>query len=201
MNQLYYFNKSGNNFDFVRASAAVGVLITHCFDLSDKASLEPLRMLNANSLSFYAVRILFIVSGFLIAQSARNSTSSVTFFSKRALRIFPALIVTVFLSIFLLGPVVTTFSLPTYFRRVETYRYFSNILLYCNQQELPGVFGVVNHSSIVNGSLWTLTYEFTFYIGLYIIFKLGFFERRFLLFISLALVILAEYYLTGDPIL
>jgi len=201
MNKLDKFNKNNNNFDFVRLMAAIGVLFTHCFDLSDRASLEPLRLLDANSFSFYAVRIFFIISGYLITQSALNSSSALSYFSKRVLRIFPALVVTVVISAFILGPVVTDLGITAYFTSGETYSYLSNICLYCNQQELPGVFKTINHTPLVNGSLWTLVYEFTFYVGIYCLHRLGLLTKRLFLFVLFLAVICCEYYLQNNPVL
>lgn len=200
MNQLYAFERKNNNFDFIRVLAAIGVVLSHSFDLSNHAALEPLRLSGANSVSFYSVRIFFIISGYLITGSAINTTSAISFFYKRILRIFPALIAVVVLSVFILGPWVTSLSAKAYFAQKQTYAYFSNIFLYSSEPYLPGVFQN-NHEKIVNGSLWTLVFEFTFYIGVFVLSKLNLLSFRHFLLVSLCIVIWLETYYQNDAVL
>ncbi|MDR6194102.1 acyltransferase [Siphonobacter sp. SORGH_AS_0500] len=203
MNQTYTFKKTQNNFDFIRFIAAVGVLFSHSYDLQKKDSLEPLRNLTANhlSFSFYGVRIFFIISGFLILKSALNSSSFVNYLTKRALRIFPGLCIALLISVFLFGLSVTRLPILDYLTQPQTYAYLLNLSLYHSQQGLPGVFDTVNNSPIVNGSLWTLVYEFTFYLLLYFALRLKLLRTSFVLLITFCLLIVLDLKLQNTDII
>ncbi|MBS0216712.1 MAG: acyltransferase [Proteobacteria bacterium] len=114
-------------------------------------------------MAVYGVMIFFSISGYLVASSWLHDPSITRFFMKRSLRIFPALIVLVLFTIFAVGPMNTTLSLPDYYSNPLTWNYLRNIGLYIVYY-LPGVF---EHSVIpnaVNGSLWSLPAEFFMYL-------------------------------------
>jgi peptidoglycan/LPS O-acetylase OafA/YrhL len=201
MDNLYSFDKKQNNFDIIRLIAAIGVVFSHSYDLADKSHLEPLRRLTTYSFSYYGVRIFFIISCYLIVKGLFSSPACFLYFYKRVLRIFPGLVVVVLFSVFALGPFATTLPIATYFQRPETYTYFSNIVLYHSQPSLPGVFQTINHSAYINGSLWTLTYEFTFYVGLYFAFNTGFLNKRLCILIFVLLLIMLDLCLQNQALL
>lgn len=112
------------------------------------------------------VCIFFALSGYLIAGSWQRSPSAGRYLAHRVLRIFPALIVVVLLTVFMLGPVATTLTARDYFASATTWRYLTNLAL-IGQYELPGVFDGPGHTrTAVNGSLWTLGVEFSCYVAL-----------------------------------
>ena len=70
---------------------------------------------------------------------ARKST--LQFVKSRVFRIFPALIVAVFISAFVMGPFVTELGFQEYFSHGSVYSYFlNNASLSAIQFKLPGVF-------------------------------------------------------------
>lgn len=114
----------------------------------------------------------FAISGYLISGSWQRRPSASRYLFHRILRIFPALIVVVLLTVFLIGPVFTALSLPLYFADPLTWQYLVNITL-IGQYDLPGVFEGSEHArAAVNGSLWTLGVEFSCYLALLAIFLL-----------------------------
>lgn len=159
-----------NNLDFMRLVAAVAVIVSHAFPLSQGAEYErthePLMRLTGGqaTLGGVAVSVFFIISGFLITASYERTGSPWRFLAARARRIFPALLVVVALSALLLGPVVSSLSPREYFSSPEVGRYFSAIALVNVNLPLPGVFEGNAYSSLVNGSIWTLFYEFACYL-------------------------------------
>jgi peptidoglycan/LPS O-acetylase OafA/YrhL len=82
----------------------------------------------------------------------------------RILRIFPGLFFSVFLTVFILGALVTTLPIKQYLTSTSTYHFLENLTLYINVYVLPGVFQHNTYANAVNGSLWTLMYEFNCYI-------------------------------------
>lgn len=151
--------QKSNNLTFVRVFAALMVLYSHAFVFLGH---PPPLFLGIISVGPLGVWIFFSMSGYLIMQSWMLDPNLWRFFAKRALRIFPALVVCVVLSLFVLGPVLTTLDLSTYLRHPTTWAYLDNIFMYITFQ-LPGVFVGNHHSNAVNGSLWSLPVEFFMY--------------------------------------
>jgi len=148
---------SGNNFNLLRLFAAFLVLYGHGHDLNR----EPLNTVLSHGFGVY---IFFAISGYLIATSWAKDPHLLRYFWRRSLRIFPGLIVVTLLTVFVLGPLLTTKSLSQYYAHSGTYQYLENILLLIHF-ELPGVFTSNPFPGSVNGSLWTLPIEFALYIS------------------------------------
>lgn len=119
-----------------------------------------------------AVCIFFFFSGFFLNRSIHKVQNAYHFFRTRCLRIFPCLIVVVFICTFVLGSCVTECSLKEYFGNSQTYMYLLNII-FVLRHNLPGVFTNNAYDATVNGSLWTLPVEFVCYIGCYFAWKIG----------------------------
>ncbi|WP_312143910.1 MULTISPECIES: acyltransferase family protein [Stutzerimonas stutzeri subgroup] len=152
-----------NNFDFLRFFAASMVVFGHSYGLSGQADREPLRLFSGSYDSAdIAVHVFFVMSGFLIAASWLNSRSVLDFAAKRALRIMPALIVSVLFVVLLIGPLATELPLGDYFTAPGTLAYLANAAL-ITEFRLPGVFEANPFPHSVNGSLWTLPYEVLMY--------------------------------------
>jgi peptidoglycan/LPS O-acetylase OafA/YrhL len=161
-----------NNFDAIRFLAASAVIFSHSYPVTTgNDNKEVLYILSKGQITCgsIAVAIFFTVSGFLICYSWEKSNSTITFLKSRILRIFPGLFFVLLFAMFILGPLVTDLPLKYYFFNIKTYTYIESITLHNIQQYyLPGVFiHNIYHpivGPIVNASLWTLEYEFLFYI-------------------------------------
>ena len=170
----------------MRLFAATLVLFSHCYPLLGIDRQEPLRELTGYVAGGgIAVAIFFTISGYLVTASLHASAGLTDFFLKRALRIFPGLVVVVVLTAFVLGPAVTSLSLSGYFRSEVTYSYLFNALLLIHFP-LPGVFADLPHAGGVNGSLWTLPVEAGMYVSLAVLGMLGMLRRRFVTWIAVA---------------
>lgn len=177
----------GNNFDFIRLVAAASVIISHSYALTAGSSTaEPLFTLTGGmSLGCLSVFTFFTMSGFLIAKSWMSNPSIIRFIRGRSLRIFPGLAATTLITTFLIGPLNTGLSLREYFGNPETWSYLACATIYGMRYSLPGVFISNPFSGLVNGSLWTLPSEFTFYIVVLLSGAFGLLEKRkFLVLIS-----------------
>ena len=156
-----------NNLDIIRFLAATLVVFSHAYPLTTgNNATEPFAVCSNGQMTFgeLAVSIFFIISGFLITQSYDRSKNPIYYFKARVLRIFPGLIFCVLLTVFFLGPIFTELNVKDYFKDPKTYDYLKTITLYWIQYDLPGVFQTNVWPGAVNGSLWTLWYEFFFYI-------------------------------------
>lgn len=154
-----------NNFDFIRFVAASLVIYSHAFPLSAGNEGELLKDLTQSQWSFgsLSVAVFFIISGFLIAQSYDQGRNPIKYIKARVLRIFPGLACVLVLSAFVLGPIVTQLPMKEYFCNLQTYQYLKSVFLYPLYWNLPGVFENNFYSPSVNGSLWTIPFEFFFY--------------------------------------
>jgi peptidoglycan/LPS O-acetylase OafA/YrhL len=159
----------GNNFDALRLIAASLVIFTHAFFIAQGNGVnEPLVRLSGNQaqLGHVGVFIFFVISGFLVTESYENTGEPLRFLAKRALRIFPGLFAALLVTAFVLGAAVTTQPFGVYLSDPHIYAYVvGNALLNLDSHTLPGVLMVDNAVGLeVNGSLWTLRYEFMMYL-------------------------------------
>ena len=148
-----------NNFDFLRQFAAFLVILGH----SQSIVGQPQYGLWGHGIATIGVLIFFGLSGYLVTMSWMREPSYLSFFVKRSLRIFPALILCVLLSALVLGPLLTTLPLATYFDNAIFKLYFNNIILKPHYN-LPGVFTENIYPNAVNGSLWSLPVEYACYM-------------------------------------
>lgn len=163
-----------NNFDFLRLIGAVLVIYGHAYPVTGSAS----PVFAANGVGTIGVKIFFVISGYLVAQSWLRDRDLCRFLLRRSLRIFPALGVVLLLSVAVLGPLMTTLSLTAYVQHPETLFYFRNFALYVNY-DLPGVFEQNPVPSAVNASLWSLPAEFSMYLLTPILLSRVFNRKRF----------------------
>jgi peptidoglycan/LPS O-acetylase OafA/YrhL len=150
-----------DNFDAVRLIASLTVLYGHAYPLT--GTVGP--ALFGNSLPSLAVKVFFVVSGFLVSESWCRDPSVARYLIRRALRIFPALVMVIVFSVLVAGPILTNLSTGGYFSSPGTWRYLSNILFNPSYM-LPGVFETNVYPVAVNGSLWSLPVEFAMYLTL-----------------------------------
>lgn len=99
--------------------------------------------------------IFFTISGYLLPAAWARNPRFRTYAVARSRRLFPAFFFVVLVTVFILGPCVTTLKLDAYFSHPLTWDYLLNLLLYPSYV-LPGVFEGNYYQSVVNGSIWSL---------------------------------------------
>lgn len=153
-----------NHFNLIRFLAAGAVLVSHAYPITlGPATAQPLsRLLPGMTLGEVAVFVFFAVSGFFIAQSFDRSRSAAKFLRARALRLFPALVVMLALTV-AAGAALTTAGPAAYWRGAAEYL-ARGVTLVAMRYDLPGVFAANPYGPPVNGSLWTLRYEVACYL-------------------------------------
>ena len=183
-----------NNFNFLRIFAAVLVAITHSSAITGQAANEPLHQLTKGYFYFSSLGlyIFFFTSGYLVTQSAANSKTSLIYLQKRVLRIYPALITVVLLSVFVAGPLLTSFGLKQYFTDADTWKYLWTATGLKVRFRLPGIFENSKFfMSGFNGSLWSIKLELEMYFLLFILMLLGIFKNiKWLLIVLITSIIL-----------
>lgn len=123
-----------NSFDLLRLVAATAVLFSHQFQVLGRP--EP-KIFGQVTLGVFSVFIFFALSGRLITQSWERNPQVKYFLLKRCLRIFPALVVVITLTIFVLGPAFTTLDIGQFFSNSTTWKYFRCIILWPGHSWLP----------------------------------------------------------------
>lgn len=150
-----------NNFDLLRLLLAMTVCLVHAYELS---GFEQLRGLAGMLSAQVAVQAFFVVSGFLIVMSYERSSSLTSYAGKRVRRIYPAYC-TVIMLCAISFVIVSRQPIQDYFSLVWL-KYLVANLTFLNflQPNLPGVFEA-NKLAAVNGALWTLKIEVSFYLA------------------------------------
>lgn len=159
-----------NNLNLIRIIAALSVLVSHSFAIvTGERGAEPLQLLLDVTPGTMAVDIFFVTSGLLLANSLINKGNALEFIASRIVRIYPALVLAVFLTAFVLGPIFTELPIFEYFYNSDVYAYFikTSTLVRGVGYTLPGVFNGNPLYSQVNGSLWTLPLEIKMYVLLF----------------------------------
>lgn len=173
-------NGRENNLNIIRFIAAILVIYSHSFPFTrGQDCVDGLAKLTKGQMTLggIAVSIFFFYGGFLICKSLERTQDGKKFFLARVKRIFPSLLVVVFGTVFVLGPILTTLSMKEYFTNSDTYKYLLNGLLF-PVHNLPGVFEDNIYGPAVNGPLWTLPVEFVCYILCFVFWKLCFMNEK-----------------------
>lgn len=180
-----------NNFDILRLFAAWLVLFSHCYPLAGTGQPDPFaRWVGVDTLGGVGVAIFFVLSGYLVTESWVRAPAVSTFVWRRVRRIYPALTVCVFVCAFLLGPLVTDLDIGAYLRHPQTYLYLETASAWWINYALPGVFTGNPVSNVINGSLWSLTYEINCYLVLLVVGLLPLAIRFKVLLAAIALLVL-----------
>jgi peptidoglycan/LPS O-acetylase OafA/YrhL len=165
-----------NNFGFLRLMLASLVIVSHSPQILDgNVSREILkRFFGTLSLGDAAVDGFFLISGYLVTKSFLRSDSITSYVEKRVLRIVPGFVVSFWICVLLVGPLVGA-SGPGF---------LTNILLQqlanCFTLQGPISMGVFPgmHFRDLNNSMWTISFEFDCYIATMCLGMVGLFSRR-----------------------
>lgn len=156
-----------NNFNTIRLFMALAVVWSHCFALYfGSEELEPLSRLldgkiNAGELG---VRVFFVISGFLICQSYLASKTTRDYLGKRIRRIYPGYLMATAICTLVIVPAFATAGWSLVTPRAVFDWAWKGLLL---QEVIPGADAFRdNPSQTINGALWSIRYEFWFYLCL-----------------------------------
>ena len=165
-------------FDYLRLTLALSVVAFHSFTTTHDLAADRLFWQGPLGVSMRLVLpMFFALSGFLVAGSLARSASLGDFLIRRVLRIVPALFAEILLSAVVLGPLLTSDPLRSYFADRQFFTYFLNAVGDVHFS-LPGVFLHNPRPGLVNGSLWTIPFEGFCYLALAAFAILGAVRRR-----------------------
>lgn len=189
-----------NNFTLIRITLAWLVLYSHSYAIQKVVGINDLlHPIYKGSIHTGNVAIsgFFAISGFLVAASFIKR-GVIDYSISRALRIFPALIVCVLASMFIVGPIFTDLNFSEYFSSNEFFSYFINLIPFVNVKfSLPGVYSD-NIRNSINGSLWTLMPELRLYFFLAVVGFLGLLKTRVLANVTIASLFLFGVFFYQD---
>jgi len=179
---------AANNFDTLRLFFAVLVIFSHSFALGRGSdNTEPLFVLTRGQITFGNVSVwaFFVISGFLIAQSWTRSPNPLKFLKRRIARIYPGFVVAALLAALIVVP----FAADPATRRPVSAGNFLLKTLRLQVFDGPPVFVHNAWPNALNGSLWSVSFEFWCYIGILLLGVTGMLYRRWLVAAIFAAVI------------
>ena len=183
-----------NNFDTLRLIFAVLVIFSHSFPLGRGSNAtEPLSVLTHGQITFGSLSVwaFFAISGFLITQSWVRSPSPKKFLKRRVGRIYPGFFVAVLFAALVVVPLAAD---PQRYVPVS----LQDFLLQTLRLQIFRFSPIFVHNispNLLNGSLWSVAFEFWCYIGVLLLGVTGIFRRRWLVVAIFAAVILWHLYL------
>jgi peptidoglycan/LPS O-acetylase OafA/YrhL len=147
-----------NNFDLIRLFAALQVATTH--SLQHLNVVVPWAFVRDFLQLFPGVPIFFFVSGFLISKSYDRNPSLRDFSLNRCLRIYPALIVCLVVSV--ISVIFTGYFRSVTVKTTEFAAWVAAQLTFGQFYNPPFLrhYGV----GVLNGSVWTICVELQFYV-------------------------------------
>ena len=177
-------NGTHNSLGLIRLVLASVVLVDHAFPLGGFGADPVLAATNNQaSLGTLAVAGFFAISGYLIAKSGMSG-DVVQFMWRRALRIFPAYWLVLFVTAVLVGPILWIAGgreFVEYFAGPNgpAHYFLSNFTLTIGTYGIHDLladttpYGLQVGSSVFNGSIWTLIYEWNCYLIIAVLVAFG----------------------------
>jgi len=174
-----YTQGRDNNIQLLRLLSAAGVIAFHSYALTGHMNDDPVyRATSDTNFGALGVRCFFVMSGFLVTQSWLRQPHLPAFAAARVLRIYPALVAAVALTILLAG-ISAPLSWKEFLLDPTTIDYaWGNALAWQVRYILPGAFPTNLVAGASNGSLWTLPVELRLYVGVAIAGVAGILARR-----------------------
>lgn len=186
--QAQRFGIHDNIFGFVRLLFASLVVLAHAAEIIDGDRSREMLTQIFGTISFgeFAVYGFFIISGFLITSSYLGSRSALDYLLKRIGRIYPGFVICFGLCILVVAPIAGGDSFID--GAWGIFRHAVDMILLL-PPIVDGVFAGTHHPAL-NGSMWTISYEFLCYIGVMIAGWIGLLSRPRLI-LTLWLLLLA----------
>ena len=194
--------RKDNNFGALRLLFASVVILSHSPEILDgnrsrELLTNVLGITNVFGVTFGILGVdgFFIVSGYLITKSFLSSPTLFDYLKRRFLRIYPAFVVSFWLCLVVLAPVVGAGLSPFHPAALVRNVVRASILLHPDARgSLPGM-----PFPVLNASMWTIPYEFHCYILVMFAGVAGLFKgslRYFLLVVVLAALAMSIF--AGD---
>ena len=158
------FDPTRNNFDLLRIGLAILVIYCHCFSLKHSDRDPVSATLHYGYGGLLAVDAFLVISGFLVTRSLCERSLDDYVFARIA-RVVPALALVTLAEVFVIGPAFTKDRVWIFLTYVG-FRHLWNVLVFGMDMQLYSVFPDTDPPWMMNGSLWTIPIECSFYIVL-----------------------------------
>ncbi len=156
------FDPSRNNFDLLRVVLAITVVFCHCFSLKN-LDWEPIgSYFHYGFGGTLAVYGFLVISGFLVTRSLQERSIEDYVFARIA-RVIPGLALISVVEVFVIGLAFTK-DRTWIFLSYVGFRHLWNVTVFSIDARLYSVFPDTNPPWMMNGSLWTIPIECSFYI-------------------------------------
>jgi len=192
------FGYHDNGFGALRLLFASLVIASHAASLVDGDDhREILTRMFGGPLDLGGVAVIgfFVISGYLVTGSLFNSRTAAAYLVKRIARIYPAYLVAFALTILVVVPLAGA-APPTSPAEIAK-RVFDALAL-----QIPWVPGTFtgSHAMGLNGSMWTISYEFRCYLLLLLLGLAGVLRRRRLVLAMAAILLVLTIIFPTKPI-
>ena len=160
------FDQRENNFDFIRMFLAVLVIFSHSYPLGiGSERSEPFNIATRYQVTggHMAVDLFFIISGFLITASYERSRTVGSYLKKRFFRIYPAFIMAMIVCAVIFVPLGGG-KLAGQHASLHPVDFLLQTAQ-LQQFHVQGIFPQNPLPGIMNGSTWSIPFEFWCYIG------------------------------------
>jgi len=203
-----------NNFDFLRFLFASLVLFYHCFPLLQGDEPRPVGLGEqvATLAGGSSVNFFFVISGFLVTMSWQRSQGSAAradsqgnraYLRKRILRIYPGFLLASAACAFAAGPLGAD-SAALYWHHFKFLKFALYLFLLPADVVGPDMAHVFTHlpySGVINGSFWTLRYEFEMYLLVAALGSLSLFQRGRGVWVGLLFLLLYALFVVSQTAL
>lgn len=156
------FDPAVNSFDAVRLGLAIVVVFCHCYTLKGSPSDPISDLLNYGYGGLFAVDCFLVISGFLVTRSFEQRDLT-DYLLSRIVRVVPGLALVTIVEVFIIGPFFSKDSAWVFLTYVG-FRHLENIAVFGIDVQMYGAFPTTTPPWMINGSLWTIPIECSFYL-------------------------------------
>lgn len=195
------YNSRNNSFTIMSIIMSIMIIIFHSYALfynNGKTDFFS-NLLGYENTGSIVVSIFFIISGFMIPTSLKNSKSLKQYFYKRIKKIIPPLFLCLLVSGLVIAPLVSKVNYLNYLFHPGNYFYyiFDNIFFIKNTVFRIGNAFINNpYPAVINGSIWTLKHQFFMYILIVPIFYLFLKDDKkyyYLIYLLMFIIVVLSY--------